>query len=182
MFFESGLIWLCGNKIARKWVAQEAALPVATRGGGIVNRDHRAGRVFQLEKSPLIISGKRDGLFGCSRRLGEAVALVREEEVGLVLAVVDLRNIYRTSEGGAEVVPVEDFDFARADLIVQPGIGIEPVALEIVEASCPCNSLVPDFVVTLMLPPLARLFSALNAAVSIRNSSTESTDGVSRFI
>ena len=69
-----------------------------------------------------------------------------------------------------------NFDFGRPSLLFSQLLALKLCSGNS-RTAAPCNSLVPDFVVTLMLPPLARLSSALNAAVSMRNSSTESTGG-----
>ena len=73
-----------------------------------------------------------------------------------------------------------EFGLGSAHLVIEPAVCVEDVALEVIDTIREvrwCRT----FVVTPMLPPLALLFSALNAEVSIRNSS-HGIDGRSQAV
>ena len=68
---------------------------------GSVQRPRQRGEIAGAHRGGWNDDLRLDG------RLTQPRALVREEEKGLVAAVVDLRDPYRTAEGGAELIALQ---------------------------------------------------------------------------
>ena len=117
--------------VAGKDVAREPRTAGGVRlgSGRVVDRNQCAGGVDPLGKIALVHLGGGNGGGGGGGAIAVAEPFVREEEEGLVLAVVDFGNPDGSAGGGAEVVLLVD-GLLLVERVGEEAVGVEGVVAE----------------------------------------------------